>query len=61
MNQQQYLTPQEIEELIIIMEAINKEGKSIFLITHKIKEIQAVADRCNCYPSWKCHWNSRDW
>ena len=40
------LTPQEIEELIIIMKQLTKEGKSIFLITHKIKEIQAVADRC---------------
>ena len=40
------LTPQEIEELIVIMKQLTKEGKSIFLITHKIKEIQAVADRC---------------
>ena len=40
------LTPQEIEELILIMKQLTKEGKSIFLITHKIKEIQAVADRC---------------
>ena len=40
------LTPQEIDELIVIMKQLTKEGKSIFLITHKIKEIQAVADRC---------------
>ena len=32
------LTPQEIEELILIMKQLTKEGKSIFLITHKIKE-----------------------
>lgn len=40
------LTPQEIEELIHIMQQLTKEGKSIFLITHKLKEIKAVANRC---------------
>lgn len=40
------LTPQEIEELILIMKELVKEGKSIILITHKLDEIKAVADRC---------------
>jgi simple sugar transport system ATP-binding protein len=40
------LTPQEITELIEIMKKLVKEGKSIILITHKLKEIKAVADRC---------------
>ncbi|MCD8501150.1 MAG: ABC transporter ATP-binding protein [Bacillaceae bacterium] len=40
------LTPQEINELIEIMKALVKEGKSIILITHKLKEIMAVCDRC---------------
>lgn len=40
------LTPQEIEELIKIMQNLIKEGKSIILITHKLKEIKAVADCC---------------
>ncbi|RKD27497.1 simple sugar transport system ATP-binding protein [Caminicella sporogenes DSM 14501] len=40
------LTPQEITELIEIMKRLVKEGKSIILITHKLKEIKAVADRC---------------
>lgn len=40
------LTPQEIEELINIMHGLVKEGKSIILITHKLDEIKAVADRC---------------
>ncbi|MFV0424935.1 MAG: ABC transporter ATP-binding protein [Bacilli bacterium] len=39
------LTPQEIEELIEIMRLLVKEGKSILLITHKLKEIKEVADR----------------
>ena len=40
------LTPQEIDELINIMHGLVKEGKSIILITHKLDEIKAVADRC---------------
>lgn len=39
------LTPQEINELIQIMRALIKEGKSIILITHKLKEIMDVCDR----------------
>lgn len=41
------LTPQEIEELMNIMKDLAKEGKSIILITHKLKEIKQVADRCS--------------
>nr|WP_239544125.1 ABC transporter ATP-binding protein [Virgibacillus halotolerans] len=40
------LTPQEIKELIEIMHALIREGKSIILITHKLKEIMEVCDRC---------------
>jgi ABC-type uncharacterized transport system ATPase subunit len=40
------LTPQEIKELIQIMKTLIKEGKSIILITHKLKEILEVCDRC---------------
>ncbi|AQY52514.1 ABC transporter ATP-binding protein [Listeria weihenstephanensis] len=39
------LTPQEIKELISIMRRLIKEGKSIILITHKLKEIMDVCDR----------------
>jgi general nucleoside transport system ATP-binding protein len=38
------LTPQEIIELMEIMRNLVKEGKSIILITHKLKEIMAVSD-----------------
>ena len=41
------LTPQEIEELMIIMKNLAAEGKSILFITHKLNEIMAVADRCS--------------
>lgn len=40
------LTPQEIDELMKIMKNLVSEGKSVILITHKLKEIKAVADRC---------------
>src|SRR5699024_3963109 len=40
------LTPQEINELMEIMRSLVKEGKSIILITHKLKEIMQVADKC---------------
>lgn len=38
------LTPQEIEELMDIMRNLVSEGKSIILITHKLKEIMAVSN-----------------
>lgn len=40
------LTPHEIEDLMEIMRSLVAEGKSVILITHKLKEIKAVADRC---------------
>ena len=40
------LTPQEIDDLMRIMKSLAAEGKAIILITHKLDEIKAVADRC---------------
>ncbi len=40
------LTPQEIVELIAIMHKLTADGKSIILITHKLKEIKESADFC---------------
>lgn len=40
------LTPQEINELMDIIRLLKSEGKTVVLITHKLKEIKAVADRC---------------
>lgn len=39
------LTPQEITELMTILKLLIKEGKSIIIITHKLKEIMEVSDR----------------
>ncbi|MDR1324747.1 MAG: ABC transporter ATP-binding protein [Treponema sp.] len=40
------LTPQEIDELLAIFHRLKSEGKTIVFITHKLKEIKAIADRC---------------
>jgi ABC-type uncharacterized transport system ATPase subunit len=39
------LTPQEADELFVIMRTLVKQGKSIVFITHKLREVFAVADR----------------
>ncbi len=38
------LTPQEIDALLEIMRSLAASGKSILFITHKLKEVQAIAD-----------------
>ena len=40
------LTPQEINELMEIIGHLTADGKSVILITHKLKEIKAAADNC---------------
>ena len=39
------LTPQETDELITVMRSLRDAGTSIVFITHKLREVQAVADR----------------
>ena len=39
------LTPQETDELIGIMKELKASGTSIVFITHKLREVRAVADR----------------
>ncbi|HZK29049.1 MAG TPA: ABC transporter ATP-binding protein, partial [Clostridia bacterium] len=40
------LTPQEIDHLIETIKELKKNGKTVILITHKLREIERVADRC---------------
>ena len=40
------LTEQEIDELLTIMKNLISDGKTIIIITHKLKEIQASSDVC---------------
>jgi general nucleoside transport system ATP-binding protein len=39
------LTPQETDELLDVMRALKAAGKSIVFITHKLREVKAIADR----------------
>ncbi|HEX7592858.1 MAG TPA: ABC transporter ATP-binding protein [Anaerolineae bacterium] len=47
------LTPQEADELFIIMKELVRQGKSIVFITHKLREMFAVADRVSVMRSGK--------
>jgi len=39
------LTPQEAEDLFAIIRSLVSQGKSVVFITHKLKEVLAIADR----------------
>ncbi|MBA9001139.1 ABC transporter ATP-binding protein [Thermomonospora cellulosilytica] len=39
------LTPQETQELFAVMRSLREAGRSIVFITHKLKEVKAIADR----------------
>jgi ABC-type uncharacterized transport system ATPase subunit len=39
------LTPQETDELLAVMRGLAESGKSIVFITHKLREVKAIADR----------------
>ena len=39
------LTPQETDELLTMMRTLKQKGTSIIFITHKLREVQAVADK----------------
>ena len=39
------LTPQEVDELFVIVRKLRDEGKTVIFITHKLREVFAVTDR----------------
>ena len=46
------LTPQEVQELFVVLRGLKAEGKSI-IITHKLKETAAIADRVSVLRAGK--------
>src|SRR5919199_1264552 len=38
------LTPQEIDELMVVMRSLRDEGKAVVFITHKLREVREIAD-----------------
>ena len=48
------LTPQETDELLQVMRALTEAGKSIVFITHKLKEVKAIADRITVIRRGQC-------
>lgn len=40
------LTPQEIEDMIHTMRRLTEDGKTVIIITHKLREIQKSSDYC---------------
>ena len=39
------LTPYEVDELLEIIENLKKDGKTIIIITHKLKEIKKISNK----------------
>jgi len=39
------LTPQEADELFLVLRQIAESGKSVIIITHKLNEVMSIADR----------------
>lgn len=47
------LTPQEIQELAVIVGNLTKAGKTVIIITHKLKEIKLMAHCCTIIRAGK--------
>ena len=55
------LTPQETEELLAVMRSLSDSGKSIVFITHKLKEVKAIADRITVIRRGRRRPSGRRW
>jgi ABC-type uncharacterized transport system ATPase subunit len=47
------LTPQEAEEFFKVVHSLVDQGKSVIFITHKLKEVLAIADRITVFRNGK--------
>jgi len=48
------LTPQEIEQLFLQLKKLKADGKTILIITHKLKEVLKLADEVTILRQGKC-------
>ena len=48
------LTPAEADALFVLLQNLRAQGKTVILITHKLREIMHVTDHVSVIASW-CH------
>ena len=48
------LAPQEIEKLFVQLRSLKAQGKTILIVTHKLKEVFALADSVTVFRQGKC-------
>lgn len=53
------LTPQEIESFFDQLRALKKQGKTILIITHKLKEVMALADEVTVFRKGEVVFSSK--
>ena len=53
------LTPQEADHLFRILDELRKQGKTVILITHKLREIMAITDNVSVMRQGKSHHDDR--
>lgn len=51
------LTPPEVEELFVYLRTCRERGQTILLITHKLKEVQAIADAVTVFRRGQVVWS----
>ncbi len=56
------LTPGEVEQLILTMQELKNDGKTMIITTHKLKEVMAISDRISVMRKGKmiAHMNKLD-
>jgi ABC-type uncharacterized transport system ATPase subunit len=52
------LTPQEVDELFVIVRQLRSEGKTLILITHKLREVLAVTNRITVLRQGRRRWSA---
>lgn len=48
------LTPQEVEDLLIQLRELRTKGKTVVLITHKLKEVKKICDHITIFKKGLC-------